>query len=104
MEEKKTIKVAVSVGSTKLMLTTTEKSEYIKKISKTLSDCVNKIMRSDSEVSYNIALILAGLNFVDEIEKNNESSSDLRKQVLELIEENTKLRKKLEKEKRLELA
>jgi len=92
----KAIKVGVKIGVTKLTLSTTEKSDYIRKISKKLSDCIDLMLKSGS-CSYVDTLILAGLNFVDLLEKSEENADLLRKQIVALSKQNDELKERLKK-------
>ena len=92
-------RVTVTVGGLKYTLLATEGEDYVHRV----ADYVNAKLRDTAAqggISQMDSAILTAINIADERFKEQEASENLRRQIKELLEENSKLKLELSEAKR----
>ena len=92
-------RVTVTVGGLKYTLLTTEGEDYVHRI----ADYVNGKLKgtaAQTGISQMDSAVLTAINIADDRFKEQEASENLRRQIKELLEENSKLKQELSEAKR----
>ena len=92
-------RVTVTVGGLKYTLLTTEGEDYVHRV----ADYVNEKLKETTGqggISQMDGVVLTAINIADDRFKEQESSENLRRQIKELLEENSKLKLELSEAKR----
>lgn len=73
-------KVRIEVAGNRYTITSSEKPEYVEGLARQLDQQLKKLLESSATLSVNDALILCGLQFLDDGQKSEESADRLRQQ------------------------
>ena len=91
-------RVTVTVGGLKYTLLTTEGEDYVHRVADYVNDKLKET--SGQGISQMDGAILTAINLADDRFKEQEASENLRRQIKELLEENSKLKLELSEAKR----
>ena len=91
-------RVTVTVGGLKYTLLTTEGEDYVHRV----ADYVNEKLKDTAGqgISQMDSAVLTAINIADDRFKEQEAAENLRRQIKELLEENSKLKLELSEAKR----
>ena len=92
-------RVTVTVGGLKYTLLTTEGEDYVHRV----ADYVNEKLKETSAqggISQMDGTVLTAINIADDRFKEQEASENLRRQIKDLLEENSRLKMELSEAKR----
>ena len=91
-------RVTVTVGGLKYTLLTTEGEDYVHRVADYVNDKLKET--AGQGISQMDGAILTAINIADDRFKEQEASENLRRQIKELLEENSKLKLELSEAKR----
>ncbi|MBD5134251.1 MAG: cell division protein ZapA [Clostridiales bacterium] len=92
-------RVTVTVGGLKYTLLATEDENYVHRVAAYVNDKLKETGKAGG-VSQMDCAILTAINIADDRFKEQEASENLRRQIKELLEENSKLKSELSESKR----
>lgn len=92
-------RVTVTVGGLKYTLLAAEDENYVHRVAAYVNDKLKETGRTGG-VSQMDCAVLTAINIADERFKEREASENLRRQIKELLEENSKLKSELSESKR----
>ena len=92
-------RVTVTVGGLKYTLLATEGEDYVHRVADYVNDKL-KETTGKGGISQMDSVILTAINIADDRFKEQEASENLRRQIKELLEENSKLKLELSEAKR----
>ncbi len=92
-------RVTVTVGGLKYTLLAVEDENYVHRVAAYVNEKLKETTRAGG-VSQMDAAVLTAINIADERFKEQEASVDLRRQLKDLLEENSKLKSELSESKR----
>ncbi|HHV51014.1 MAG TPA: cell division protein ZapA [Clostridiales bacterium] len=93
-------RIKLTICDTEYVITTDEPESYVIEIAEELDRSMREIMESDGRVSTTMAAVLAALTYADQAKKAASSADNLRFQLKDYINDNTKLRAELEEFRR----
>ncbi len=92
-------RVTITVGGLKYTLLATEGEDYVHRVASYVNDKL-KETSGQGGISQMDGAILTAINLADERFKEQEASENLRRQIKELLEENSRLKAELSEAKR----
>lgn len=93
-------RVKLTICDAEYIISSDESESYVKQLGAELDQTMRSILESDFRVSTTMAAVLAALTFADEAKKANSSADNLRTQIKEYLNDNSKIRAELEVERR----
>ncbi|OQB16051.1 MAG: Cell division protein ZapA [Firmicutes bacterium ADurb.Bin193] len=88
-------KVTVTIANKDYTIMSSEPEEYLQKVAKHIDKKITEIVYSNSQLTINMATVLAAINVADEYFKSLEAADNLRQQVGQYIEDVSKDRAEL---------
>lgn len=85
-------RMKITLSGKEFTILTEENDSYVQQLCKQLNDRVSAFMAQSKELSVAEAYMLTAFSMVDDSAKNSNDKENLRKQVIEALEEATKLR------------
>lgn len=93
-------KVQINVAGMNFSLVTEDEPAYVEGLAKELSNSIEEIVASNTNLSVAQAAILVALDCKDELSKHNNSSDNLRSQIKDYLEDAARARMEAEGYKR----
>lgn len=93
-------KVKINVAGMDFALVTEDDPAYIESLAKQLSNKIEELVESNTNISVAQAAVLVALDCEDELSKHNNSSDNLRAQIKDYLEDAARARMEAENYKR----
>ncbi len=83
-------KIRVEICGTRYVISSNERTEYVKRLANTIENKVKNIMDSSPTTTLNDAYFLTMLSYADLYEKSEQNADHIRSQLTEYLEDSTK--------------
>lgn len=93
-------RVRIDINGSKYLISTGESEEYVKSLALELDDQLRGLMQKNGNMSFNDALIICALGYVDSYKKSEQNADNLRTQITEYLEDAARARIEVDEAKR----
>ncbi len=93
-------KVRLSIAGSNYVVLTTDSEEYVTGLAQRLDEDIAEIMAQSSTASVTSSAILVALDYLDQLEKNNAGTDNMRSQIKDYLEDAAKAKMEAEDARR----
>lgn len=93
-------RIKISINGVHYTISTTEPEEYVQKLAQELDQQITGVIEKNPNLSFNNAIVLCAINYVDAYKRSEENADRMRSQITEYLEDAAKARIELDESKR----